>query len=224
MLRFILIAGLMAFVVPSQVSAQFYGGEVVTRKNVIDVIYLKDGRVIRGIILEKTDDLLSVRVGDGRVAHFKMDEVAKMFQEEQARMGMGGKKSVYLAMAFSSVFIGGGQFYNGQPVKGIIQLGLGATGVALWATSGGRSFSSSFSYYGYSASASGGSTARYTAGLVLWGGSWLWSIVDAGLSANKINQENEYGHLIELQDNRVTLGIDPVVQPNSLGTMLTLHF
>ena len=32
MLRFILIAGLMAFVVPSQVSAQFYGGEVVTRK------------------------------------------------------------------------------------------------------------------------------------------------------------------------------------------------
>ena len=220
MLRFILIACLMAFVVPSQVSAQFYGGEVVTRKNVVDVIYLKDGRVIRGIILEKTDDLLSVRMGDGRVAHFKMDEVAKMFQEEQARMGMGGKKSVYLAMAFSSVFIGGGQFYNGQPVKGIIQLGLGATGFALWATSGGRSVS--VSYLGYSAS--GGSTARYTAGLVLWSGAWLWSVVDAGLSADKINKENEYGHLIELNDDRFTLGIDPVAQPNNLGTMLTLHF
>ena len=218
MLRFILIACLMAFVVPSQVSAQFYGGEVVTRKNVVDVIYLKDGRVIRGIILEKTDDLLSVRIGDGRVAHFKMDEVAKMLQEEQARMGMGSKKSVYLAMAFSSVFIGGGQFYNGQPVKGIIQLGLGATGVALWATSGGRSVS--FDYLGYS----GGSTARYTAGLVLWGGSWLWSVIDAGLSADKINKGNEYGHLIELHDDRFTLGVDPVAQPNNLGTMLTLHF
>ncbi len=175
MLRFIIVTCLMAFVVPSQVSAQFYGGEVVTRKNVIDVIYLKDGRVIRGIILDKTDDLLSVRVGDGRVAHFKMDEVAKMFQEEQARMGMGGKKSVYLAMALSSVIIGGGQFYNGQPLKGGIQLGLGVVGFGLWLSSGDTSVSYSVSYDGYySASASGGSTAKYTAGLVLWGGAWRY--------------------------------------------------
>ena len=222
MLRFILIACLMAFVVPSQVSAQFYGGEVVTRKNVIDVIYLKDGRVIRGIILEKTDDLLSVRVGDGRVAHFKMDEVAKMFQEEQARMGMGGKKSVYLAMALSSVIIGGGQFYNGQPLKGGIQLGLGIVGFGLMISGlGDDDYYYNLAGYG---SGSSGATARVAVGVALWGGSWLWSVIDAGISANKINQENEYGHLIELQDNRVTLGIDPVVQPNSLGTMLTLHF
>ena len=216
MLRFIFVACLMAFVVPSQVSAQFYGGEIVTRRNMIDVVYLKDGRVIRGIILEKTDDLLSVRMGDGHVAHFKMDQVAKILQEEQSRIGGREKKNVYLAMALSAVIIGGGQFYNGQNLKGGIQLGLGVVGFGLMLSG----LADDDYYY----SGNSGAAIRAAIGGLLYSGTWLWSVIDAGISANKINKKNEYGHLIELNDNRFTLGVDPVVQPNRLGAMLTLHF
>ena len=212
--RFILFLFLMClinFAVPSQVSAQL-----------VDVIYLKDGRVVRGIILEQSDGLVSVQMEDGQVAHFFMDQVTKIEQQSRGNQGqsrmrgeqsrMRGKKSVYGAMALSFFIIGSGQIYNGQPLKGVGQLGLAITGLML---SG-----SADSYYGRS----GGDTAKLATGLVLWGGTWIWSIVDAGRTASRINRENQYGHLIELGDERVTFGVDPVVQPNRLGTMLTFHF
>ena len=208
MLRFILVACLMAFVVPSQVSAQYYG-DTVTRKQMIDAIYLKDGRVIRGIILEKTDELLSVRIGDGSVVHFKMDQVAKMLQEEQARTSL--KKNIYIAVGLSALITGGGQFYNGQPVKGGIQLGLAVVGWSLIFSASDNPYSSS-------------SDSKAGVGALLVSGAWIWSVIDAGISADKINRENEYGHLIELGDDRFTLGVDPAIQRNGLGTMLTLHF
>ena len=64
-------------------------------------------------------------------------------------------------------------------------------------------------------------------GLLLWFGSSLWSMIDAPISANSINQRNQhssYGHLIELGGSRATLGVDPVVSHKNLGTRLTLHF
>ena len=215
MLRFMLVACLMAFVVPSQISAQFYGGDIVTRKQVVDVIYLKDGQIVRGIILEKTDESLSVRTGDGRVHTIMMDQVARMFQEEQARMGMGGKKSVPFAIGLSALISGGGQFYNGQPVKGGIQLGIFVVGIGIW-ISGANDAST------YVGGGSGGT--KVMVGALLTSGNWLWSVIDAGISADNINKKNEYGHLIELRDDRFVLGVDPAVQRNGLGTMLTLHF
>ena len=58
-------------------------------------------------------------------------------------------------------------------------------------------------------------------------GSRLWSVIDALISAHKINKRNQrpsYGHLIELGGSRATLGVDPVVSHKNLGTRLTLHF
>lgn len=218
--RFILLTCLMTcliclinFVVPSQVSAQL-----------VDVIYLKDGRVVRGKILEKSDGLVSVQMEDGRVDHFFMDQVTKIEEQSrsnqgQSRMGgeqsrMRGKKNVYGAMALSFFIIGSGQIYNGQPLKGVGQLGLAVAGYSLM-----RSGSGDY-YYGRS----GGDTAKLATGLVIWGGTWIWSIADAGMTASRINKENQYGHLIELGDDRFAFGVDPVVQPNRLGTMLTFHF
>ena len=76
MTRFILIACLIAFVVPSQVSAQVAGGNAVSNQEMIDVIYLRDGKIVRGKILEKTDSFLIVRASDGSISTFQMDQVA----------------------------------------------------------------------------------------------------------------------------------------------------
>ena len=204
---------LINFVVPSQAAAQL-----------VDVIYLKDGKVVRGIILEQSDGLVSIQMEGGQIAHFFMDQVTKIEEQSrrnqgQSRMGgeqsrMRGKKNVYGAMALSFFIIGSGQIYNGQPLKGVGQLGLAIAGYSLMLSGSGDY------YYGRS----GGDTAKLATGLVIWGGTWIWSIADAGITANRINRENQYGHLIELGDDRVTFGVDPVIQPNRLGTMLTFHF
>ena len=82
MTRFILIACLIAFVVPSQVSAQVAGGNAVSNQEMIDVIYLRDGKIVRGKILEKTDSFLIVRASDGSISTFQMDQVAGTLQEK----------------------------------------------------------------------------------------------------------------------------------------------
>ncbi len=224
--RFILLTCLMTcliclinFVVPSQVSAQL-----------VDVIYLKDGRVVRGKILEKSDGLVSVQMEDGRVDHFFMDQVTRIEEQSlsnqgQSRMGgeqsrMRGKKNVYGAMALSFFIIGSGQIYNGQALKGVGQFGLAVVGYTYMRSGSGDDYYFDDYYLGKG----DGNNAKFAIGLVLWGGTWIWSIVDAGMTASRINKENQYGHLIELGDDRFAFGVDPVVQPNRLGTMLTFHF
>ena len=65
------------------------------------------------------------------------------------------------------------------------------------------------------------------AGIVVFVGTWLFSIFDAAMSADKINIEyhrrNRFGHLMEFDGDRVTLGVDPLTS-HSVGTMLSLRF
>ena len=62
-------------------------------------------------------------------------------------------------------------------------------------------------------------------GALLWFGSCILSSIDAKKSADKINKHSKtFGHLLEFDSNRVTLGIDPVVLRNRTGARLTLHF
>ncbi len=62
--------------------------------------------------------------------------------------------------------------------------------------------------------------------MLLLGGA-IWSLIDAPMSANRINRQNRqfsYGHLIQLDGDSTALGIDPVTSRNRLGTVLTLRF
>ena len=112
MTRFILIACLMAFVVPSQVSAQVAGGNAVSSKEMIDVIYLRDGKIIRGKILEKTDVFLIVRTSDGSISTFQMDQVAGTIQEE-VDIGTSGQQSVPKEM-IDVIYLRDGKIVRGK--------------------------------------------------------------------------------------------------------------
>ncbi len=117
MFRIVVVICLMAFVVPSQVSAQVAGGDGVSSKEMVDVISLKDGRIIRGKILEKTDTFLIVRAGDGSISTFQVAQVVGTFQEEArmstgpmgpgATMGTGQKGS-----GIGKIKIGGGVIFS----------------------------------------------------------------------------------------------------------------
>ncbi len=85
MSRLIFFACLMALVVSSQIFAQAAGGDTVSSQEMIDVIYLKDGRIVRGKVVEKTDEFLIVQTRDGSLSTFQEDQIATILQEEASK-------------------------------------------------------------------------------------------------------------------------------------------
>ncbi|MXY83573.1 MAG: hypothetical protein F4Y91_16300 [Gemmatimonadetes bacterium] len=217
MQRFILLTCLTVLVVTSPAFAQ----------QMEDVVHLKNGGLIRGTIIEEIPgESLKIQTRDGNIFVYTMDEIAKMSREPVMRMrGHIGvqKKNPWLAFGLSALITGGGQFYNGQHSKGVAQLGGVILGIGLMVSGIEDDYEN---IYGNLVDPDD-DDEKVAFGLLLWFGSSLWSMIDAPISANSINQQNQqpsYGHLIEIGGSRTTLGVDPVVSHKNLGTRLTLHF
>ncbi len=101
----------------------------------------------------------------------------------------GPKKEPVLAFGFSLLLPGTGQFYNGQPVKGGIFLGSYLTGWGLLLAGIGQAFS-----HMDSGPENAGENLAL-AGLVLGGGAWVVSMIDAPASASDINHRRGYSSL-----------------------------
>ena len=217
MQRFVLLTCLTAFVMTAPALAQ----------QMEDVVHLKNGGLIRGIIIEQIPgESLKIQTRDGSVFVYTMDEIAKISKEPVMRMqGHIGaeKKNPWLAFGLSALITGGGQFYNGQHAKGVAQLGGAILGVGFMISAIEDDHEDLYGNWIDPDDDDG----KAVFGLLLAFGSSLWSMIDAPISANRINRQSQqpsYGHLIELGGSRVTLGVDPVVSHKSLETRLTLHF
>lgn len=100
------------------------------------------------------------------------------------KLESGPKKEPVMAFAFSFLIPGAGQCYNGQAAKGAIFFGGYLTGWGLLAKGFAESFSSDNSGNGPAG-----------IGLVLMGGSWIISMIDAQASARDINHRRGYSAL-----------------------------
>jgi hypothetical protein len=81
------------------------------------------------------------------------------------------QKNVLLAFVMSVFVPTSGQFYNGQTTKGIVGVAVLATGLA----------------FHFASAEDNDDEALGDPGLVLAAGTWLWSMIDAPISAAKIN-------------------------------------
>lgn len=194
-----------------------------------DVVYLKNGGIVRGLIVEQIPGVsIKIKTRDQNVFVYKLDEVERMTKESTSLNNPQNRtysssykeKNPFVAFGWSFLIVGGGQIYNGEYGKAALQLGTVLTGSTLF-------------YLGTSDEAILGG-----AFLVL--GGWIWTLVDAPISANRINRENErasYGHLIQRDYNNFSLGLDfssqnytPTLdldyssQNYTPSVMLTLHF
>lgn len=142
-----------------------------------DVVYLKNGGVVKGTIIEQTPgQSLKIQTSDGSVFVYNMSDIEKIGKEQVTTPTPNnsnnnysanvGYKNPTTAWALSFLIPGGGQFYNGESGKGVAFLG------------------------GYAASAA-----------VFWFVSWpigltgmlvtsVWSQIDAPTTANRINRMN----------------------------------
>ena len=219
MLRISLVSCLAVFLFAPSVFAQS------SLQQMEDVLYLKDGSIVRGVVIEQIPgESLKIRTQGGSVFVYTMDEITKMTKEPLMGIGpsMGTKKEPWLAFGLSFLIPGAGQFYNGQHSKGVVQLGAVVLGWGLMISA----VEDNYEVYGdmYDPDDDDGSAGL---GVLLWLGGTLWSWIDAPISANRINRENQqsnYGHLMEFDVDRTTLGVDAVVHPNRVDTRVTLHF
>ena len=106
------------------------------------------------------------------------------------------------------MFPGGGQIYNGQPVKGLLFLTGITVGVGIAVLSyGGSDFENT-----------NDSKSLIYGGLGLAGLLYIYQLIDAPVSANNINDEKR------LKLNKAELEILPQISGNSFSTTFKIYF
>jgi hypothetical protein len=123
------------------------------------------------------------------------------------------RKSPGLAFLFSFLYPGIGQYYNGQIGKGVTMTVIGTAGLI-----GGLAFASAAVTEETVGSGRYSVTVPTTdddmmllasAAYVVYFGTWLWSVIDAPVSAGKINRRRERGELSWNIGNGSTLSLNP---------------
>lgn len=192
-----------------------------------DVIYLKNGSIIRGTIVEQIPSVsVKIQTKDGNVFVFKMEEIEKITKEAGKGVSgtrMQGDKNPGLAFVLSFLVVGLGQHYNGEYTKGIIQEVVAIGGMVLFWTTWEDVWYYDWYWEQYYYEGEEPSTLSWI-GLGVASAAGLWSMIDAPMSASRINKEQSYGHMIEFNKDTYVLGIDIGPTKKGVGAELTLHF
>lgn len=180
-----------------------------------DVVYLKNGSIIRGDIIEYTpNDTVKIMTTDGSVFVYDFAQVEK-FAKEQSISTINKnaysveKKSPWISGFLSFCIPGLGQFYNGENRKGWVDLATslgGFTGMyagAYMVVCGTE----------YDGAPKDGmvitGTVLMLAGMGTMLANGIHSIVDAAKSSNRINTEN--GYVMYQFNDRCAFGMQPSI-------------
>ncbi|HET7040049.1 MAG TPA: hypothetical protein VFH97_09175 [Gemmatimonadales bacterium] len=165
-------------------------GQAAAQSDLEDVVYLKDGSIVRGILVEQVPgQSLLIRTRDGSQFRYPMDQVARITREPpQAtapaaappQIRQGNPKSGGTAVLYSLLLTGGGQFYNGDAGLG---LGLLLTGL----------ISAPFFVDATVTCYDSGEQCGVSLGLgVIFFGSKIFSIIEAPMGTRRWNREHGY--------------------------------
>lgn len=174
-----------------------------------DVVYLRDGSIIRGIIIRQIEnESLTIRTKDGSQFVYPMNDVFQITKEPLTGSSYAAMKNRPFALGLSCVLPGLGQFYNEQTGKGAVMLGGSIVGLTLM----GVGFVESSDPDNVDPEAGNG---PFYTGLILCVSSLIWSMVDAYSTAGRINEQNP---------SRVALNLRPAAGPNAISARFTFRF
>ena len=208
-------------------------GSCFAQQKTTDVVYLKNGSIIRGSIQELTpNEKVKILTSDGSLFVYQMDEVEKVLKEtvvesqasetkedivhaypERGRLKTTATSYREPAVAFlGSFFIPGiGQIYNGQTAKGLAFLGWSAGSYLLFG----------IGYYMVAVGVIDGGAILAFGGMLSAGVCWVYSMIDGIMVANKINEQLGYTQV--RLGKKSTLSLRPKFEvqplPNSALTM-----
>ncbi|MDE0300692.1 MAG: hypothetical protein OXN17_18805 [Candidatus Poribacteria bacterium] len=177
-----------------------------------DVVYLKDGTVIRGIIIKQIPGgSITIRTKDGSQFVYSMHDVSVITKEPVAgSSSYTAQKNPPLALGLSCLLPGLGQFYNEQPEKGVVMFGGSIVGLVMMIAGTEDNIET---FAGNLDVDDDDGTAIL--GFIVWGASLGWSMIDAYSAASRINEQKQ---------SRVALNLHPAAGPNAIGARFTLRF
>jgi hypothetical protein len=126
------------------------------------------------------------------------------------------RKSPWLAFGLSYLFPGLGQLYNGDYLKAALFPTACLAGLALVF----------ISYPGADFSATKEQETVGIIGICIAFGSYIWNLIDAPVSANRINKENNLSSskIISIEDEKYVEKINPELKTNQVLFKLSLSF
>lgn len=116
------------------------------------------------------------------------------------------RKNPWIAFALSLNIPGAGQFYNGEPKKATTMLAGMIGGLAI-AT--------------HAQTDDGELNTQMGVGILVMAGCSLWSMIDAPLSAERINREQ--GVVKRWKGEKILLSVAPMIDLRQIGARLTLR-
>jgi len=153
--------------------------DTLAKVKMLDVVHLTDGNTVTGEIIEIIPkETIKIETTDGKLITYPLDQIEKKTRVEvefKSRTSATIRAAVFpifpvgLLSFGVPVFSGWGQFYNGQYLKAVGFLVNGFIGMNV-----------------LMASEDSDTAAVIGAGMVV--GGYIWSIIDANLSAKKINE------------------------------------
>ena len=149
-----------------------------------EVVYLKNGGVLRGIIIEQVPNtILKVQMEDKSIVACRYDEIEKITKENVHLKNFRRKPG--LAWMLSFFFPGVGQIYNGQNLKGAMMMVIGLI-CFIWNSDSiflkleGLD-QAILEYVDFN-------SVSFVIFSVLMIGLWIWTQIDAPVMANKLNK------------------------------------
>ena len=204
--RYIVVICVLVFGVASYAWGQHYE----------DVVYLKNGSIVRGIIVEQIPgESLKIQVQGGSLFVFEMSEVLKIVKEPiMVPTAIKSEKSPAIAFGLSVVIAGAGQAYNEEYNKAI----------AHWLIMGVSVFLIYKGLEGDGSNRSGENVriGNINFGLIMGLINWMASMIDAPISAQKINEQRRNSQGLSILDDRLML--EPYTSRERRGAMLSLRF
>ncbi|NUM76652.1 hypothetical protein HUU40_19985 [candidate division KSB1 bacterium] len=190
--------------------------EALSRQDKIDRVALEEAA--QGELFRNQAENRGVSIQQAFRAELLSNEPAQT--HDSVFVFVAHKKSPAAAFGLSLLAPGAGQFYNGEVGKGVAMLGLTLAGSVMWQIGVIHEFDFTGENRG---------EALRTMGIATMFGSWLWSMIDAPVSASRINRETatKCGHLFEFINEKHLLGLELVPTPSarrSLNAKLMLHF
>ncbi len=171
-----------------------FGSSAFCQQRFQKVVYLSDGTIVKGdIVEEQSPDSLQLRNATGEIVVIPKNEILKIKSEEY-KLVNGERVTLYkkpgIAFLLSFLHPGFGQYYNGEIKKGLLQHTLFYGGIIVAITAGIDRHTDSWLPF----------NELFLIGLGFSGGVSWWSVVDAPLSANRINLER---HNRDVEQNKI---------------------
>lgn len=186
-----------------------------------DVVYLTDGSIIRGLIIEHIpSQSIRIQTSDGSVLVYSIDRVIRITKEPSMITREIRRKNPALACALSILIAGGGQAYNEEYGKAILYFGSAVTCWVIFL----RQFEEDWRGRWYIPEYNERQAAF---SFICWAVVQITQIVEAPISANRINKkalQPRVGKLLEYQGERTTLRINPISVSKGFGVMASLRF